>query len=139
MNKNFKHWNLRRDEDGIAWLCFDKADASTNVLSRDVMIELNDQLEALEKKLPKAVVIHSGKKSGFHRRRRHQGVHRAQGRRRSLRDGALAASDVLSTASRACGLPHDRAASTASRIGGGLELALACDATAWQQTLTRRP
>ncbi len=65
MNKTFKHWNLRRDEDGIAWLCFDKADASTNVLSREVMVELNDQLAALEKKLPKAVVIHSGKKSGF--------------------------------------------------------------------------
>lgn len=65
MNKTFKHWNLRRDEDGIAWLCFDKADASTNVLSREVMVELNDQLAALEKKLPKAVVVHSGKKSGF--------------------------------------------------------------------------
>ena len=65
MNKTVKHWKLRRDDDGIAWLCFDKADASTNVLSRDVMAELNDQLAALEKELPKAVVIHSGKKTGF--------------------------------------------------------------------------
>jgi len=65
MNKNFKHWNLRRDEDDIAWLCFDKADATTNVLSRDVMVELNEQLVALEKKLPKAVVVTSGKKTGF--------------------------------------------------------------------------
>jgi len=65
MNKTFKHWKIRRDDDGIAWLCFDKADASTNVLSRDVMAELNDQLAALEKKLPKALVIYSGKKSGF--------------------------------------------------------------------------
>jgi 3-hydroxyacyl-CoA dehydrogenase / enoyl-CoA hydratase / 3-hydroxybutyryl-CoA epimerase len=65
MNKTVKHWNLHTDEDGIAWLCFDKADASTNVLSREVMVELNDRLAALEKKLPKAVVITSGKKSGF--------------------------------------------------------------------------
>jgi len=65
MSKTFKHWNLRRDDDGIAWLCFDKADTSTNVLSRDVMVELNDQLAALEKKLPKALVIESGKKTGF--------------------------------------------------------------------------
>jgi 3-hydroxyacyl-CoA dehydrogenase / enoyl-CoA hydratase / 3-hydroxybutyryl-CoA epimerase len=61
-----KHWKLRRDADGIAWLCLDKADASTNVLSRDVMAELNDQLAALEQELPKkALVIYSGKKSGF--------------------------------------------------------------------------
>ena len=65
MNKTVKHWKLRRDDDGIAWLCFDKAEASTNVLSRDVMAELNDQLAALEKELPKALVIYSGKKSGF--------------------------------------------------------------------------
>jgi 3-hydroxyacyl-CoA dehydrogenase / enoyl-CoA hydratase / 3-hydroxybutyryl-CoA epimerase len=63
---NYKHWKLRRDADGIAWLCFDKADASTNVLSREVMTELNEQLAALEQDLPKkALVIHSGKKSGF--------------------------------------------------------------------------
>jgi 3-hydroxyacyl-CoA dehydrogenase/enoyl-CoA hydratase/3-hydroxybutyryl-CoA epimerase len=65
MNDTLKNWTLRRDDDGIAWLCFDKADASTNVLSRDVMVELNTMLEALEKDLPKAVVVTSGKKSGF--------------------------------------------------------------------------
>ncbi len=65
MNESVKHWNLRRDEDGIAWLYFDKAGASTNVLSRDVMSELNDQLAGLEKDLPKAVVVCSAKKSGF--------------------------------------------------------------------------
>jgi 3-hydroxyacyl-CoA dehydrogenase/enoyl-CoA hydratase/3-hydroxybutyryl-CoA epimerase len=65
MNDTLKHWTLRRDDDGIAWLCFDKADASTNVLSRDVMTELNTMLEAIEKDLPKAVVVTSGKKSGF--------------------------------------------------------------------------
>ena len=65
MNDTLKNWTLRRDDDGIAWLCFDKADASTNVLSRDVMVELNTVLEAIEKDLPKAVVVTSGKKSGF--------------------------------------------------------------------------
>jgi 3-hydroxyacyl-CoA dehydrogenase / enoyl-CoA hydratase / 3-hydroxybutyryl-CoA epimerase len=65
MNNTARHWKLRRDDDRIAWLCFDKADASTNVLSRDVMVELNDQLAALEADLPTAVVVYSGKKSGF--------------------------------------------------------------------------
>ncbi|MGD9388385.1 MAG: 3-hydroxyacyl-CoA dehydrogenase NAD-binding domain-containing protein, partial [Gammaproteobacteria bacterium] len=65
MNDKLKHWSLRRDDDGIAWLCFDKAGASTNVLSRDVMTELNTMLGEIEKDLPKAVVVTSGKKSGF--------------------------------------------------------------------------
>ena len=65
MNEIPNHWKLNRDADGIAWLCIDKAGASANTLSREVMSQLNDQLEALEKDLPKAVVVHSGKKSGF--------------------------------------------------------------------------
>jgi len=65
MNENSTHWQLERDSDGIAWLTFDKAGASTNVLSREVMAELNAHLEAFERDLPKAVVIRSGKKSGF--------------------------------------------------------------------------
>ncbi len=28
----WKHWRLRTDEDGIAWLLFDKKDASTNTM-----------------------------------------------------------------------------------------------------------
>jgi 3-hydroxyacyl-CoA dehydrogenase/enoyl-CoA hydratase/3-hydroxybutyryl-CoA epimerase len=65
MNKTTQHWNLRRDEDGLAWLCLDKAGGSANTLSREVLTELNDCLEILEKDLPKAVIVHSGKKSGF--------------------------------------------------------------------------
>ena len=65
MNKTTQHWNLRRDEDGLAWLCLDKAGGSANTLSREVLTELNDCLEILEKDLPRAVVVHSGKKSGF--------------------------------------------------------------------------
>jgi 3-hydroxyacyl-CoA dehydrogenase / enoyl-CoA hydratase / 3-hydroxybutyryl-CoA epimerase len=65
MSKSAKHWTLRHDEDGIAWLGLDKAGASANVLSREVLVELNDQLAALETKLPKALIVHSGKKSGF--------------------------------------------------------------------------
>ena len=31
------NWRIEQDADGIAWLCFDKAGASTNVLSGEVM------------------------------------------------------------------------------------------------------
>ncbi|HEV2111717.1 MAG TPA: 3-hydroxyacyl-CoA dehydrogenase NAD-binding domain-containing protein, partial [Gammaproteobacteria bacterium] len=59
------NWRIEQDADGIAWLCFDKAGASTNVLSGQVMQELGQRLAELEKLKPHGVVIYSGKKSGF--------------------------------------------------------------------------
>ena len=58
-------WNIRQDEDGIAWLEFDKQGASTNVLSAAVMRELGEKVEALERLRPKAVIVRSMKASGF--------------------------------------------------------------------------
>lgn len=59
------NWRIEKDADGVAWLCFDKAGASTNVLSGAVMQELGERLKELAAAAPKGVVIHSGKKSGF--------------------------------------------------------------------------
>ncbi|HEU5399562.1 MAG TPA: 3-hydroxyacyl-CoA dehydrogenase NAD-binding domain-containing protein [Gammaproteobacteria bacterium] len=64
-NSNQKNWRIEQDGDGIAWLCFDKADASTNVLSGHIMQELGERLAEVEKARPKGLVIYSGKKSGF--------------------------------------------------------------------------
>jgi 3-hydroxyacyl-CoA dehydrogenase / enoyl-CoA hydratase / 3-hydroxybutyryl-CoA epimerase len=123
MNDTLKHWKLRRDEEGIAWLCFDKADASTNVLSREVMVELNDVLAELEKDLPKALVIHSGKKSGF--------VAGADIKEFTALEDADQAYEMV----RAGQLVMDRiealkcpsiAMMKGFALGGGLELALAC-------------
>ena len=36
----YRHFRLETDRDGIAWITFDKAGASTNTFSRDVMEEL---------------------------------------------------------------------------------------------------
>jgi 3-hydroxyacyl-CoA dehydrogenase/enoyl-CoA hydratase/3-hydroxybutyryl-CoA epimerase len=58
-------WALERDADGIAWLSFDKPGTSTNVLSRDVLVELDSHLETFDASPPKGVVIRSAKKSGF--------------------------------------------------------------------------
>ncbi len=62
---NMKHWNSEADDDGVVWLNIDKADSGANVLSGEVLQELNDLLEQLESDLPKGVVIYSGKRSGF--------------------------------------------------------------------------
>jgi 3-hydroxyacyl-CoA dehydrogenase / enoyl-CoA hydratase / 3-hydroxybutyryl-CoA epimerase len=123
MNKTAKHWTLRRDDDGIAWLCFDKAESSTNVLSRDVMVELNDQLAALESELPKAVVIHSGKKSGFIAGadiKEFTGLKDADEAYEMVRSGQQVLDRLASLSCPTIALINGFA------LGGGLELALAC-------------
>ena len=52
---------LRTDADGVAWLTLDKAGASANSLSREVMEELDALLPALEASPPKALIITSAK------------------------------------------------------------------------------
>lgn len=59
------HWSKHTDDAGIAWLCLDKHDGSANVLSGPVLLELNELLAELETSVPKGVVVHSGKKNGF--------------------------------------------------------------------------
>ena len=65
MSTSYKHWKVVNDDDGITWLHLDKADSSTNVLSHEVMDELEQQLNILNQKPPRAVVFMSDKKSGF--------------------------------------------------------------------------
>ena len=60
-----RNWSLEKDSDGIVWLTLDKPATSANVLSGSVLIELDGHLEALERNLPRAVVVLSAKKSGF--------------------------------------------------------------------------
>ena len=59
------HWTAEPDNDGIVWLRIDKADASANVLSNEVMTELNTVIESLQASPPKGLVIYSGKHNGF--------------------------------------------------------------------------
>ena len=64
-NSPYRHFKLTRDADGIAWLLFDRAGASANTLSADVLEELDLVLAALESQRPAGIVIRSAKKSGF--------------------------------------------------------------------------
>jgi 3-hydroxyacyl-CoA dehydrogenase/enoyl-CoA hydratase/3-hydroxybutyryl-CoA epimerase len=59
------HWELETDGDGIAWLKFDKSDGGANVLSGPVLQELNELLEQLERNLPLGLILYSGKSNGF--------------------------------------------------------------------------
>jgi 3-hydroxyacyl-CoA dehydrogenase/enoyl-CoA hydratase/3-hydroxybutyryl-CoA epimerase len=59
------HWQLRVDDDQVAWLALDKQGATANSLSRDVMEELQSQLLKIERTKPRALIIHSAKDQGF--------------------------------------------------------------------------
>ncbi|HEY5131911.1 MAG TPA: 3-hydroxyacyl-CoA dehydrogenase NAD-binding domain-containing protein, partial [Bradyrhizobium sp.] len=64
-NGPYRHFKLTRDGDGVAWLLFDRAGASANTLSSDVIEEFDAVLAALESQRPAGIVIRSAKPSGF--------------------------------------------------------------------------
>lgn len=122
-SNSYRHWRSELDENGTCHLTLDRADSGTNSLSREVLDELDRLLSELEPAPPRALVIRSGKRSGF-----------------------IAGADVheftaISTAEEALQLIR-RGQSLLARIealplptvalihgfclGGGLELALAC-------------
>jgi 3-hydroxyacyl-CoA dehydrogenase/enoyl-CoA hydratase/3-hydroxybutyryl-CoA epimerase len=65
MPGGYRHWKLETDGDNLAWLSLDKADASTNVLSAEVMSELDRILDELGAQRPRGLIIRSAKESGF--------------------------------------------------------------------------
>ncbi len=63
--QSIQNWRLERDADGIAWLTCDKANATTNTLSRAVLAEFVQILDRLDAEPPQGLVIRSGKVGGF--------------------------------------------------------------------------
>ncbi|MDB5626147.1 MAG: fatty-acid oxidation protein subunit alpha, partial [Tardiphaga sp.] len=61
----YRHFKLARDGDGIAWILFDRAEASANTLSAEVLEEFDAVLNALDARRPAGIVIRSTKASGF--------------------------------------------------------------------------
>ncbi|TLY80083.1 MAG: hypothetical protein E6K49_02710 [Gammaproteobacteria bacterium] len=116
-------WKTERDADGIVWLTIDKPGTSANVLSSDVLTELDALLPSLRKDPPRGVIVISAKKSGFIAGadiKEFTGITSAESGYRLIRIGQ----QVLD---RLAALPCPSVAAIHGfALGGGLELALAC-------------
>ncbi len=124
MSTEYKHWNTTIDDEGVAWVWLDKQDSSANTLGREIMEELNEQLAALESSPPKAAVFTSAKSSGFI-----AGADITEFTQVTTPDEVYelvrAGQGVLD---RLEALPFPTVAMiNGFALGGGLELALACD------------
>jgi 3-hydroxyacyl-CoA dehydrogenase / enoyl-CoA hydratase / 3-hydroxybutyryl-CoA epimerase len=64
-NASAASWKVDKDADSVVWLTIDKPNTSANVLSSYVLRELDTILAPLLQNPPRAVILISGKKSGF--------------------------------------------------------------------------
>src|SRR3954469_5150694 len=116
-------WQVETDATGIAWLTLDKPDSSTNVLSRNVLVELARILDGFAAAMPKGVVIRSGKSSGF--------IAGADVKEFAQLESAAQAFEMVRAAHAILAQLESLPCPTVCVIhgfalGGGLELALAC-------------
>ncbi|MBD5803024.1 Fatty acid oxidation complex subunit alpha [Azoarcus sp. Aa7] len=125
MSPNFQHLELvrKRDPDGLAWLYLDRAGASTNTLSRELLDELAAAFAQLEADPPKGLIIASAKPAGF--------VAGADIEEFTRIDSAQGARDLVQRGwelfNRLARLQFPTLALIRGHcLGGGLELALAC-------------
>lgn len=123
-SKKYKNWNPVTDANGIVWCHLDVLDASTNILSAEVLDEFNELLLAFVKEPPKGVVILSDKTNGF--------IAGANIKEFTTIENEVQAMTMLARGHAAFDRLDALACPTVSLIngyclGGGLELALACD------------
>jgi 3-hydroxyacyl-CoA dehydrogenase/enoyl-CoA hydratase/3-hydroxybutyryl-CoA epimerase len=130
------HWRRSIDENGICWLTFDKAESAANTLSAAALEELARELDDLQGADLHGLVFESAKKTGFI-----LGADIKEfGRLRDATEATAMAGRGQSLLGRFAELGAPTVALIDGfALGGGLELALACDyrvaAESYERTL----
>jgi 3-hydroxyacyl-CoA dehydrogenase / enoyl-CoA hydratase / 3-hydroxybutyryl-CoA epimerase len=118
-----KHWIITREAGGLARLSFDKADATINTLSAEVLAEFNEALDILDREPPAGLIIASGKSNGFIAGADVAEFSQVQGEA----DATALVKRGWDAFERLAGVKYPTLALIRGFcLGGGLELALAC-------------
>ncbi len=119
-----RNWRLDVDSDGTAWLCIDKAASSTNVLSKELLTEFDGIVRAFAAAPPARLILYSGKDTGF--------VLGADINEFPQIGTSAEAYELVTRGQQMLACLESLPCTTVAMIdgmalGGGLELALACD------------
>ncbi len=122
--ETFKHWDIERQDNGIVWLGMDVENSSTNVLSATVLAELYQILSKLSKQTLTGIAITSNKNKGF--------IAGADVKEFTQISNQQEALELVQYGQNVFKLLDNMPCATIAVIngfcmGGGLELALACD------------
>src|SRR6201992_1544922 len=120
----YRNFKLTRDTDGVAWLFSDREGASANTLSADVLTEFDTVLAALESERPTGLVIRSAKTSGFIAG---ADVNDFRGAAEAAVEAQISRAHAVVDRLEAVRFPT-LAVIHGFCLGGGLEVALACQA-----------
>lgn len=122
---NYKHWEMKKDAEQIVWLGFDRKDTGVNVINNEVLDELNSLLQDVAQQTDAVgLIIYSAKSKGF--------IAGADVNAFSQFKTPAEAVDFLRKGQAVFSRLEALKIPTVAMIngfcmGGGLELALACD------------
>ena len=122
--KTYKNWHLRSDDNGILWLAIDTEAQPANVLTRDTLDELDSILGTIAAEPPTGVIFTSAKDSGFVAGADVKEFTRIADKEEALK--LIERGQSIMDAIEALPCPT-LALINGFCLGGGLELALACD------------